>query len=207
MGILPISDVIKKLQINFVNDLINIKKSGMCLEILRKDEEAGGITGLLQEVRDYCKEYNIPDVTKEYVHPNTIKRKVTETAMKQLWTEIIQNPAIPWCKRKYDLKNPEYDQEAKMIAKLSLCWATGAMNFKKSRRHEYMKAHGNLDCLVPGCCQEDSLDHVQTCYGYTVRPKEDGNHEDWREYLTKLETERIKKFGARYSLLNFKKVI
>ena len=63
LGILPLVDVIKKLQINFINDLIHIQKSGICLKIIKKDEMAGGIKGLLEEVRVYCSEFNIPDVS------------------------------------------------------------------------------------------------------------------------------------------------
>ncbi len=174
---------------------------------VRKDEEAGGIEGLLSEVREYCAQYGISDVTREYVHPNEIRRKIVHSVMDKLWMEATENPAIPWTKRKTDLENPKFDQDAKVSAKLSLCWASGALNFKKSRRHEYLSKHGNLDCLTPGCCQVDSLEHVQLCYGYSERPKQGGNHEDWSDFLLRLERERVRKFGPRYSLVNFKKVV
>ena len=94
--------------------------------------------------------------------------------MNRLWKEANENPAIPWAERKTDLANPEYDQDAKMIARLCLCYYSGSMNFKNSRRHEYMNKHENLDCLVQGCCQVDSLEHV----GYQEKPKSDRNNED-----------------------------
>ena len=93
-----------------------------------------------------------------------------------------------------------------MYAKLALCYQSGALNFKESRKSEYMKAHGSIDCLVRGCCQTDSLKHVGECYGYKTKPVKGGNHEQWYEYLLNLEEERVKLFGAKYSLLNFKKV-
>ena len=207
LGIMPVVDVVKKLQIGFVNDLFHLKGSGICLNTLKKDEEAGGIVGLLEEVREYCRQYGIQDVTQEYVHPNEIKRKIVHSVMDTLWREVNENPAIPWTTRRTNLENPKYDQDAKVSAKLSLCCASGSLNFKRSRRHEYMRKHGNLDCLTPGCCQVDSLEHVQICYGYAERPKANGNHEDWSDFLMRLEQERVWKFGARYSLVNFKKVV
>ena len=46
------------------------------------------------------------------MHPNVIKEKVIKVVMNRLWKEANENPAIPWA----DLANPEYDQDAKMIA-------------------------------------------------------------------------------------------
>ena len=76
LGIMPVVDVVKKLQIGFVNDFIHLKGSGICLKTLQKDEQAGRIMGLLEEVRGYCKQYGNQDVTKEYVHLNEIRKKI-----------------------------------------------------------------------------------------------------------------------------------
>ena len=206
LGILPVVEIIRKLQVSFVNDLIHIKGSGMCKEVLFKDEEAGGIKGLLGKVREHCQYFQIPDVTVEFVHPITIKKAVIKKVMNVLWLENINNPAMPWLKRKVDLSSPSYEQESKLLAKLALCYEIGSLNLKKSRKHEYLKSQGSLDCLVPGCCQQDSLQHIIDCYGYSEKPVKGGNYEDWYQFLVRIEGERVKKFGAKYSLINFKKV-
>ena len=100
------------------------------LKIIKKDEMAGGIKGLLEE-----KEYTAQNSTSQ-TYPNVIKEKVIKVVMNRLWKEANENPAIPWAERKTDLANPEYDQDAKMIARLCLCYYSGSMNFKNSRRHE-----------------------------------------------------------------------
>ena len=206
MGILPASDVLRKLQINFVNDLVHLKGNGSCLELLKSEEQIQDGKGLMSEVRQYCAHYGIGDVTKEFIHPETIKKAVIKKAMRELWEEVNLNVNIPWVKRKCDLSNPSFDTESKVYAKMALCYHTGAMNFKYNRKSEYMKAQGSLDCLVRGCGQIDSLSHVSRCYGYKIRPNLSGTHEQWYEYLLGLEEERVKSFGAKYSLLNFKKV-
>ena len=206
LGILPACDVVKKLQINFVNDIMHLKQEGSCLELLKKEEALGDGKGLLNEVRGYCQEYNIGDVTREFIHPDVIKKAVTKVVMRRLWEEVNLNINIPWTKRKCDLNNPTYDQESKMYAKLALCFQTGSLNVKVNRKREYMKAQGSLECLVRGCCQLDSIQHIKNCYGYKSRPNVSGTHEQWYEYLVSLENERVSLFGAKYSLINFKKV-
>ena len=119
--------------------------------------------------------------------------------MNELWREVTVNPNIPWTKRKTTLENPVYDEEAKVKAKLAVCYQTGCLNIKTQRRSEYMTKQGSVDCLVPGCCQEDSLRHMEECYGYSEKPVKGGNHDDWYNYLVRLEGERVKLFGAKFS--------
>ena len=158
-------------------------------------------------MREYCKEYKIPDITCEYVHPEVIKKKVVKKVMHELWEEVNSNINIPWTKRKTTLENPQYDQEAKIKSKLAVCYQAGSLNLKASRRNEYLTKQGSIECLVPGCCQDDSLAHIQECYGYQEKPIKGGNHNDWYDYLVRLEYERVRLFGARYSMTNFKKVM
>ena len=76
------------------------------------------------------------------------------------------------------------------------------MNFRKSRKSEALKKYGSYECLVPHCREEDSLEHVKTCDGYSSRLKDSAGPYELIDYLAELELERNKRF--RKSLINFK---
>ena len=83
-----------------------------------------------------------------------------------------------------------------------LCYEVGELNFRKSRKQEALSKYGSYECLIPFCKEDDSLDHVKTCPGYSSRLKDDAGPYEFIDYLCELEIERNKKFNR--SLVNFK---
>ena len=83
-----------------------------------------------------------------------------------------------------------------------LCYETGELNFRKNRKQEALSKYGSYECLIPFCKEDDSLEHVQVCEGYTSRFKEGDGPYKFIDYLVELEGERNKKFNK--SLINFK---
>ena len=147
MGILPAADVVKKLQICFVNNLIHIKEGGQCLETILKDEKIGGIKGLLGEVREYCLQYGLPDVTKQYVPAEVIKNQITRKVLDNLWVSHLVAKKPPAMIRRDDLTLRFYSNLPKNKAKLALSLDVGELNFRRNRKYEAMKKYGSISCL------------------------------------------------------------
>lgn len=202
LGLSPVKDIIKKLQISFVNNLIHIKGKGQCLEALLADQADGVKGGLLEEVSSYCEEYGLPDVVKHYVPPEVIKSKIERIVLDRQWIENLKAKKPPLSVRR-DSRAPKfYATLPKNKAKLMLCYEMGELNFRKGRKSEAMSRYGSIQCLVPHCGEDDELNHVKTCDGYSSRVKDDAGPYEFIDYLASLELERNTRF--RKSLINFK---
>ena len=203
LGLLPAKDIIKKLQITFVNNLIHIKGRGQALRALREDDAKGDNKGLLAEVREYCREYDISDVTRWYVPPKEIRDRVEKRVMSNLWMTNVEARKPPLAPKREDCKARYYSSLPINKAKLALCYELGDLNFRASRKNEAMRKYGSIKCLVPHCQENDELSHVRVCDGYTAQMKDDDPDPFERiEYLAELEEERMKRF--RRSLINHK---
>ena len=202
MGILPAKDLVKKLQIGFVNNLIHIKQKGQCYETIIAEMKCGQ-GGLMEEVREYCREYGISDVTKYYVHPTEIRERIEARVFNRLWINCLGAKKPPLAARRHDGRARYYSHMPTNKAKLMLCFEVGDLNFRKSRKREALSRYGSFECLVPFCKEEDSFEHVKMCPGYTASlTKSDPEPSEIIEYLTQLEEERVKRF--KKSLINFK---
>ena len=102
--------------------------------------------------------------------------------------------------RRDDLTPRYYSNLPKNKAKLALLMEIGELNFRRNRKYESMKKYGSVACLEPSCHEDDTLQHVNTCHGYSARLKDDAGPYEIIEYLVELENERFRKY--RRSLLN-----
>ena len=203
MGILPAKDLIKKLQISFINNLLHIKEKGQCFETVKAELNNEAEGGILREVRQYCEEYGINDVTQYYVNPKEIRERVETRAFNRLWIKCIEAKKPPLAARREDGRGRHYSELPVNKAKLMLCFEVGDLNFRKNRKQESLKKYGSYECLVPFCREDDCFDHVRKCRGYTASlTKDDPEPMEIIEYLTELEEERVKRF--KRSLINFK---
>ena len=203
MGILPAKDLVKKLQIGFINNLLHIKQKGQCYDTVIAELGNTEEGGILREVKSYCIEYGIDDVTQYYVNPNVIRERIETRVFNRLWIKCIEAKKPPLAARREDGRGRHYAELPVNSAKLMLCYEVGDLNFRKNRKNEAMKRYGSIECLVPFCGEDDCFEHVRRCQGYTARlDKEDPEPMEIIEYLTKLEDERVKRF--KRSLINFK---
>ena len=200
LGIIPAKDIVKKLQIGFINNLLHVKGTGQCRDTILRDREIGGVKGLLDEVSEYCAEYGLPNVVEGYVKPEVIRKQVQRRALDKLWVAHLTAKKPPSMIRREDCTQRFYSSLPKNKAKLALLMEVGELNFRSNRKYEAMKKYGSVNCLVPACLEPDSLSHVNTCHGYTSRLKDDAGPYQIIEYLLELETERCRKFNK--SLLN-----
>ena len=202
MGVLPAKDLVKKLQIGFVNNLVHIKQKGQCLDTMMAEDKTEE-NGFLAEVRGYCEEFGIPDVSKVYVHPTEIKERIESRVFNRLWIKCLAAKKPPLAARRLDGRGRFYSDLPTNKAKLMLCFEVGDLNFRKNRKREALSRYGSYECLVPFCKEEDSFDHVRVCPGYTASLKKESPEPfELIEYLTQLEEERVKRF--KKSLINFK---
>ena len=202
LGLLPAQDVVKKLQISFVNSLIHLKGSGQCLEALW-EEDRSGTRGLLAEVREYCAHYGLQDVTKYYVPHNVIKETIESRVLNIMYIKHLEAKKPPPGERRVDCRVRFYSTLPKNQAKLYLCFEVGDLNFRRSRKQEALKRYGSFQCLVPFCNEDDSYEHVRKCPGYSSQLlKDDPEPNEIISFLTCLEEERNKKF--KRSLINFR---
>ena len=200
MGIIPAQDTVKKLQIGFINNLLHIKEKGQCHDTIIDDCNIGGIDGLLVEVREYCFQYGLPDVTKHYIPPERISAQINIKCLDRLWLSHLMAKKPPPMTRRENCGLKFYSNLPKNKAKLALLYDVGELNFRRGRKYEAMKKYGSVSCLVPACNGTDELGHVNQCFGYRSRLREDAGPYDIIEYLLELETERFVKFNR--SLLN-----
>ena len=202
LGISPIKDVVKKLQISFVNNLYHIKQTGQCLETIKNDFKNGDIKGIVGEVKEYCEEYGLSDVTEYYIHPVVIKKRIERVVLDRQWIADLKGKKPPLSIRRDNRAPKFYFNLPKNKAKLMLCYEVGDLNLRKVRKHEALKRYGSTKCLFPHCNEEDTLEHLKTCDGYSTKYDENAGPYEFIDFLTSIELERNSLF--RRSLVNFK---
>ena len=200
---MPANDMIKKLKVCFVNELIHQKQSGVCFDTLTAEFNRGEIKTLIDEVSEYCEYFDIPDVTQIYIIPDKLKKKIYNSSMNKLYLSLLTSKKAPWAPRRDNEKRRFYHTLPKHQAKCALIYEIGELNFRTNRKQESLKKYGTLECVVPGCCQEDTLEHAKTCYGYDTKYRDDMSPQEWVTYLSDLDIERFRKYKT--SLIKYNK--
>ena len=196
MNLIPIRAIIDQLKIGWLNSLIHEKGFGTCLDTIREEEEKFPGEGIIGEVRELCKKYNLPDINLTEVCKERIKENVWRQARYKLWTDMINNRRAPYSFRPYKIKK-DYWGLPKLDARLVLAYKTGELNFKEFKKREMTRLYGNTNCFIVGCREKDTLRHVMECEGYETKIKnfpQDGQDKNMAPYLRKLDLERWKYF-------------
>ena len=191
---MPVTDMIRKLKICFVNELIHRKQTGICYDSLIAEHNRGEISTLIDEVGEHCRYFGIRDITEMWVNPVKLKKEIQRSSMNKLWISLIMSKKAPWGPNRNEEKQRFYFSLPKHQAKCALLFEIGELNFRANRRWESLKKFGTTECVVPGCVQEDTLIHAQECYGYTTKFKEGFSPMEWVEYLSNLDLERFSKY-------------
>ena len=139
-------------------------------------------------------------MTKHYIPPERISAQVNIKCLDKLWVSHLLAKKPPPMTRRENCSLRFYSNLPKNKAKLALLHDVGELNFRRNRKYEAMKKYGSVECLVPACGGEDSLEHVKQCFGYYTRWRDDAGPYDIIEYLVALEYERAGRFNR--SLLN-----
>ena len=147
----------------------------------------------MDEGEEYCMYFNIDNVVDRYMIPDKLKKKITRSSLDKVWLSLITSKKAPYSVRREE-KQRFYSTLPKHQAKLALLHEIGELNFRANRKWESLKKLGTIECLVPGCCQEDSLEHVQECYGYSTKFKDNFSPTEWIKYLSDLDLERFSKY-------------
>ena len=121
IGVLRAEETVKLRKISFVNKLIHTRKSCECRDVLQEADNSLEYTGLLQEVREYCSEYGLPDVIQNQLLKkdidNTIKRKATREG----WLSLKSSSKVlmRWTPEKKS--DRQYFSYNRLESKLMLC--------------------------------------------------------------------------------------
>ena len=197
IGVLRAEDTVKLRKISFINNLMYTREQCECKDTLLAAEKIAEYSGLLQEVREYCEEYRLPDVTVHQLLKKDIDSTVKRAAVTRGWLSLLSSSKVLMRWEAEKKSDRPYFSYNRLESKLMLALQIGELNFLTNRRKENEKDLGATMCYVKVCGGEDSLDHVSQCYGYETRPPGAGAGEkEIAEYLVELNKERNKKFQA-----------
>ena len=200
--IMPALDVIKKMKICFVNQMIHMKKQGICYDTLTAEHNKGELKTLIDEASEYCGYFNIRDVSEIFIPQEKLKAQIYKESMNKLWLSLLTSKKAPEAPRRDGEKDRFYHTLPRHQAKCALLHKAGELNFRANRRNESMKRYGTIECVVPGCGQPDTLQHAMECYGYVTKFKEGGSPHEWVEFLSELDLERFKKYKTSLTRFN-----
>ena len=95
-GIMPATDMVKKLKITFVNELVHMKGEGLCFDNLTAEFNRGEIKTLLDEVEEHCEYFGVMNVVEIYVNPDKLKKQIYKSSMNKLWLSLLTSKKAPW---------------------------------------------------------------------------------------------------------------
>ena len=104
-----------------------------------------------------------------------------------------------------DNLNPKFDEitrnhwtQARRLSRALLMYRVGALKVKDTWRIFNSTKYGTLACPVPGCSEDDTVDHLFTCQGYECHKvmfnRWDSGELELAEYVMQLSEERFRRF-------------
>ena len=164
---------------NFVNKILHDREGSHCRKILLAEQNLK-ISGLLDEVEEYCREFNILDVTRVEILKCHIDYAVKTTSRTETWIGLTKSSKVlmRWTPEKNS--NRDYFHFSKLESKLVFHLMVGELNLLTNKKREYMSRYGGTHCLVKVCGGEDEI-------GDSTK--------QLAEYLVALNRERIKKYN------------
>ena len=204
IGILRMEDSVKLRKTSFINKLMQERESCKCRDIMVAEDSTETQVGLLKEVRAYCEEYRLPDVTKIQIRKEELKDTIKKKSVMRTWLTLAKSDKVimRWVPEKNS--NRAYFSYTELESKLMLALMIGELNFLTNRKNENIKKLGSTHCFVGVCGGEDTLDHVSQCFGYKSTLREDGSERSQVDYLIELNEERMKKY--KRPLIYYEKV-
>ena len=195
IGIIRLEDAIKLRKMSFINKLMVARETCKCRDILLAEDKLPNQSGLLDEVRQYCQEFEVPDVTEIPLRKDDLKDQVKRLATQHTWFPLMKSSKVVmrWDPEKNS--NRQYFSFEKLESRLMLALRIGELDFLTNRRRENISKWGSTHCFVQVCGGEDSLEHVSQCFGYeSTFNKKDSSEQAQAEYLVALNRERLKKY-------------
>ena len=193
LGILTMESAIMREKISLVVHLLHGKVSvagRLAHDELRSDQKAG----LIQEVREWCKEYHIPDPTEADMSAEVIGRHIKHANKLILMEELMKRKTCDGS----DViggKKPDYifGEIAPALTnsqqKLLLSWRVGILNF----RTRFKRSNETTKC--PMCMEEeDTLFHsMWECSEVFVRRPQSDDVGVMARFLSALNSVRVEK--------------
>ena len=157
-------------KISFINSLMHTRDNCECRNVLVAAENSLQYSGLLQEVKEYCEEYSLPDVSQVQLLKKDIDNTVKRKSVTSGWLSLLSSSKVLMRWQPKKTSEWGYFKFNRLESKLMLALQIGELNFLTNRRRESLKEKGSTACYTQVCGGEDSLDHVSVCFGYDSKP-------------------------------------
>ena len=202
IGVLRAEDTVKLRKVSFVNGLMHNRKSCECREVITAAEQSANYDGLLQEVRQYCEEFRLPDVSVNQLLKRDIDNTIKKKSVMENWLKLKSSRKVEMRMRPEKTSDREYFKYNRLESKLMLALQIGELNFLENRKKTSIKEHGSTMCYVKVCGGNDNLKHVKECFGYESKPPKAGASEkEMANYLVELNKERNRKYQSPLVLI------
>ena len=195
LGLTRINHFINQLKINYVAKLVQDKPGDQVMKILRQQRAENPEDGLLKEVAELCGKYGLADCTEEWVDPDLVREEINYAGMEEVWMEVMNSTKIP-LHVDFQKGRKSYFGRVKTEAKLMFFMNIGELNLRSNRRREATAKFGGIQCLVGVCCGDDTLKHIEQCFGYQTKPPAVWTEDGYCKYLWDLHLERLRRWKA-----------
>ena len=175
--------------------LVQDKPDDQVMKILRQQRAENPEDGLLKEVAELCGKYGLADCTEEWVDPDLVREEINYAGMEEVWMEVMNSTKIP-LHVDFQKGRKSYFGRVKTEAKLMFFMNIGELNLRSNRRREATAKFGGIQCLVGVCCGDDTLKHIEQCFGYQTKPPAVWTEDGYCKYLWDLHLERLRRWKA-----------
>ena len=81
-------------KISFINSLMHTQDNCECRNVLVAAENSLQYSGLLQEVKEYCEEYSLPDVSQVQLLKKDIDNTVKRKSVTSGWLSLLSSSKV-----------------------------------------------------------------------------------------------------------------
>ena len=196
-GLPCIRDVINKLRVTYINDVLGGRvQDNLLREMLKEDHVVFKEKSVLSEISNVCTNLNIPDVTSEVRGKKTMKAVLKQTASLRVWGAVMRSRVMqPSTSMKSQAK--WYHSWTRTEARAQLFLRLGSLRFKSNWAGHYKKRGESVSCPSDLCGTEvDSLAHAKVCPFMETKwnARKMQNPREVSKYLMRLNIERIRRW-------------
>ena len=196
-GLPRISDIVKKLRITYMNDVLWGKvRDDKLREMLHEDHLLFGDKSVKSEISSLCLNFKIPDVTTQARGPKTIKWTIRQAMAIDVWEKVMRSRLLqPSNTLRSSMK--WYHDWPRQYARAHLFFKMGTLRFRAAWRGYYEKRGDSVSCPSHLCGIEvDSLEHAKSCRFLETKfdARRMSHPKEFAKYLVKLSHERFKRW-------------
>ena len=196
-GLPRISDIVKKLRITYMNDVLWGKVNDNKLrEMIHEDHVIFGAKSVMSEISSLCSYFKVPDVTTQARGPKTIRWVIKQSMALEVWGKMMRSRILQPSDTLRSSTN-WYHVWPRQYARAHLFYKMGTLRFRAAWRGYYEKKGEPVSCPSHLCGVEvDSLAHAKECLFIETKfdARKMSHPKEFAKYLVRLNQERFKKW-------------